>query len=149
MPLYQPQLNEKTQLWVNDQNPWVEIRIRVTSEYPTGDPIMEQMPWSYTLNGVRDPWRTARIMPNVWTTLGKLYVPTSQTVTVHIGETGTSEIAGPHDYSFYAVRGAALSVGRITQGSTSLRAIPYVNVQGVWRVAEGYAKHEGTWKQTI
>lgn len=147
MPLAEPQLTPQTKMWIVDQNPWINVDILVTSEYP--DVIMEEMPWSYTLNSVRDPWRTARIMPNVWITLGRLYVPTSQTVSIHIGETNTSEIEGPHDFSFYVNRGAGSAGARVTQGATSSRAIPYVNVQGVWKVAEGYAKHAGVWRQTI
>lgn len=106
----------------------------------------DQLPWASTVDGVRSSWKTFQVYEgSYWNWMGTVYVGTSQTVTFHLGET---EYGGPADASIFVHRGALFGSVRIFDGQTIRRAIPYVNVNGVWRLAEPWNKHVGTWKQT-
>lgn len=116
-------------------------------EGPYDEPVMEQMPWTYTANGKREDWKAGAPKYRVETLLGEAYITQSQTVTFHLGQT-VAELGGPQDVSFYVPRSDVLSVARVTTGATTKRAVAYVNVNGVWKQAEAYTKHAGVWKQT-
>ncbi len=121
------------------------------NDEPVGDEnvvLTPNMPWSVTVDGVQQPIQTVAINTRRTNFVGYVYVNTSQTITFHLGETNTTELGGPANYSAYVSRGDTLSVGRITQGGGTRRAIPYVRVAGVWRKAEPYVKYAGEWKQT-
>lgn len=123
----------------------------IDMKYGAGDfdSVIEQMPWTLTLNGVKEGWKAFDLYSgDFYQRLGRIWVGKAQTVTFHLGDTGTTEVGGPLDYSFYVQRGTMQSAAYITDGATTKRAVPYVNVGGVWRTAEAYSKQNGEWKQT-
>lgn len=125
--------------------------VTIDMKYGTNDfdSMISQMPWTVTLNGIKQPWKGFDLYSgDFYQRLTTLYVDKGQTVTFHLGETGEPRVGGPSDYSFYVQRGAMLSAAYITKGAASQRATAFVNVNGVWKQAEIYVKYNGEWKQT-
>lgn len=117
-------------------------------ENSTGNAIPE-VPWTYTLNGRKESLRNLSIEDGVKLKHAiQLFVGTAQTIIFHLGESGSTELGGPTDLSAYIQRGSLQGTVNITVGAGTRKAIPYVNVNGVWRIAEPYSRFEGNWTQT-
>lgn len=120
------------------------------SEENYGTVISHDVPWAFTANGVREGWRSGSVYRTYnHQLLGSAWVAASQTITFHLGESNVEVLGEPRDFSVFIYRSDMLSVARITDGAATKRSIPYVKDNGVWRLAEAYAKRAGTWKQTI
>jgi hypothetical protein len=67
-----------------------------------------QLPWAYIANGVSSPWREHDFVAGgEWQRLGGVSVTTSQTVTFKLGDTGTSGLGGPTNFSVAISRATA------------------------------------------
>jgi hypothetical protein len=116
---------------------------------------INDLPWAFTVNG-RTEWRVFERPDKdndapaiVNHQLHKMDVTYSQSVGFLLGDTNNAEIGGPTDFYVYLNRGAGGSGAHLTVGTSLRKAIPYVNVNGVWRVAEPWSKIAGEWKQTV
>lgn len=110
---------------------------------------IQEIPWTYTLNGVKESLRNESLLEGeVEKLFIRLFVGAAQTITFHLGDTNSTELAGPTDLSAYIQRGTVQGTVNITVGNLVKKAIPYINVNGVWKQAEPYSRFEGNWKQT-
>lgn len=109
---------------------------------------LEAVPWAYTLNG-KTEWRSLTL-DNLasYVKIHLMQVTYSQTVIFSLGDTNTYDMGGPTEFSVYVSRGDSGRGVDIRVGTTLRKAIPYINVNGVWKVSEPWAKAAGVWKQT-
>lgn len=111
--------------------------------------IIEQLPWTYTLNGVTESWKSHYFNSDYgWNHLGTIWVGYSQTITLRLGDTGSYDLGGPTDFPVVIHRGSAGTGARVRYGTEQRPAQAWVNVNGVWTPAELWVKHAGVWKQT-
>lgn len=113
--------------------------------------LVDQLPWTYILNGVVQPWRAFRLEANTeWQKLTSLQVDVTQTITFRLGASGNALIGGPTDFEYDVSRVAFASDGlgyaRINVDGIYHQAIPYVNDNGEWKQAEPWARLQGEWK---
>lgn len=125
-------------------------------EYPPPEELVyvPQVPWQYVLDGVESGWQSYEFYSGEWAgtgwkMVGQWWIDHSQTVIFRLGDTGSEELGGPAELSMYINRGAPLGVVHIRVGTEIKQAIPYVNDEGVWKVAEPWAKYIGLWKQSV
>lgn len=106
-----------------------------------------QLPWTYSINGVMEPWKSFKFL---YTTLqqhlGVVYVGYAETFVLHLGDTGTSQLAGPTDFAVDLNQSGIRTVS-IKVGDVYKQAIPYVNVDGVWTPAAPWVASGGQWKE--
>lgn len=111
-----------------------------------------QLPWTYSIDGVMKPWKSVNFSGGPsWQPLGTAYAGGAETVTLHLGDTGTTELGGPTDQTvnLYGYSGGAQdALVRIRDGGVWKFAIPYVNDNGSWKKAVPYVKTPGGWKPT-
>lgn len=87
-------------MMIRDLGGWVEFWLKAGSAT-----FNHQLPWSFTANGAHSGWRTHDFVSGGnWQHLGSVYVTTRQTVTFHLGSTGTSGLGGPTDFSVFLER---------------------------------------------
>lgn len=145
------------QMRMRDNGSLVEFALRSHSALS-----ISQLPWTYSVDGVESSWKSFNFQAHTdWQTLGVLSVSKTQDVIFKIGYTNTS-IGGPTELAaniyrtpppeenpdpggepVVRLRGAIIQVGE-----SQKLAVPYINVNGVWKQAQSWAKREGVWKET-
>lgn len=106
-----------------------------------------QLPWTYSLDGVIKPWQQFNFQDVVTRQhLGLIFVgPYVGDFTLHLGDTGTTQLGGPTDMDV-PINGG-LHTMSIKVGTVWKKAIPYVNVAGVWTPVEPWVMDQGAWKK--
>lgn len=145
-------------LRISDNGDLVEFAIR--SHSPLS---LAQLPWTYKHGETEEPWKSFNFQNTTeWQRLGLYRVTASEDVTLKIGYTNTS-LGGPTELTqnIYRtpppseqdpgspeapvrIRGAIIQVGE-----QQYHALGYINVNGVWKRMETWAKSAGVWKETI
>lgn len=139
------------------------VEFWVQSLSPIGIP---QLPWAFSVGDVQSEWRPYNFQnTTIWQQVGVIHVGDSsvETVTLHLGNTGTSQLGGPTDleinlFSYIQPEdpenppepGEQSPVPRyanITVGNVVKKAIPYVNVAGVWKPALTFHHGANGWKE--
>lgn len=107
-----------------------------------------QLPWTYDIDGVMQPWQQFNFLDVVTKQhLGKIFVGAySSQFTFHLGDTGTAQLGGPTDMQI-SVNGGASTVS-IKVGNNWVKALPFVNVEGVWTPAQAMVMDQSSWKKT-
>lgn len=144
-------LTPQCQLRLYDDGNVIYVLMRVpASQYNEnyGEVVSEQLPFATTVNGVRSSWQAYRLTIGPWHQLAAVYVSSSQTFTFHLGDANSAIVGPAVDFSRYLARADVLSIARIWVNGGIKKGIVYVNVAGVWKVTEAYAKYAGEWKQT-
>lgn len=142
------------------------LRIRddgVTVEFAIRSHVgmtLSQLPWTFAHGDVEEPWKSFNFQSTTdWQRLGMYEVPRTEDVTLKIGYTNTS-LGGPTDFvqniyrtppldeqdpqSQVRIRGAKIQVGE-----QHYNAHGFINVNGVWKRMETWAKAEGVWRETV
>jgi len=150
MPDYTKATGSASTMTIRDNGSTIEFWLTMPGTARSSD-----IPWASTIDG-RTEWRVfdtpshAGVDPPTRTyqflTRAVTY---SQTVGFQLGDTNITEVGGPTDFYQYLKREAGGSGAHLQSGNTIRKAIPYVNVNGVWRVAEPWSRIAGEWKQTI
>lgn len=110
--------------------------------------IIPNLAWTYSIDGVKKSWKSYNFKgTTVWQRLGIFYVPYGQEVTLHMGKTNSSELAGPTDFTIQLAKG--ISAVMVKVSGVYKRAIPYVKHAGVWKQASAHVNVGGTWKETV
>lgn len=112
---------------------------------------IEQIPWTYILNGQIDPWKSFTLEANTaWQKVTTLLVDATQDITFRLGDSHSVLVGGPTDFVQEITRVALISGGtgfaRILVDGIYRQAIPFVNDNGEWKQAEPWAKLQGEWK---
>lgn len=114
------------------------LRTQFSGQFDGGEPVDE---WQLAYSLTNDP-------------------ATATTLTANSGISYLTDLSAGRQYYFWArgrnavgwgpysaVRVATLTAGALVKdGLVYKRAVPYVNDEGVWRLARGMAKASGTWK---
>jgi hypothetical protein len=79
--------------------------------------------------------------------LGYIYVGYAINFTFHMGDTKTPQMGGPTDISVDLNQQGIRTVS-IKVGTEYKKAIPYVNVEGVWQKAAPWVCVDGSWVQS-
>lgn len=113
--------------------------------------VVDQVPWTYVLNGQLQSWRAFRLEANTaWQKVTSLLVSTTQDVTFRLGASGNARLGGPADFTIEVERVSLVSTGhgyaRVLVNGVYRQAIPYVNDNGEWKQAEPWGKIAGIWK---
>lgn len=113
--------------------------------------LVEQIPWTYILNGQVIPWQAFRLEANTaWQKVTSLQVYVTQTITFRLGDSGNALIGGPTDFEYDVTRIPFVSDGQgyaeINVDGLYHQAIPYVKDSGEWKQAEPWARLLGEWK---
>lgn len=150
MPDYTKATGSGSTMIIRDNGETVELWLVMPGTTRSSD-----IPWAFTING-RTEWRvfdppshTGEDPPTRSYQFLSMAVSYSQTVGFQLGDTNISEIGGPTDFFQYLTRAAGGSGAHLQSGDTIRKAIPYVKVDGVWRIAEPWSKIAGVWRQTI
>lgn len=112
---------------------------------------VEQIPWTYILNGQVDPWKSFTLEANTaWQKVTTLLVDATQDITFRLGDSHNVLVGGPTDMVLEIERVPLISGGtgyaRILVDGVYRQAIPFVNDDGEWKQAEPWAKLQGEWK---
>lgn len=149
MPDYTMPTGTSSTMTIRDNGSTVEFWLTVP-----GSSYGSNIPWAFTVNG-RTEWRefdppdTTGPAPETRThQFLTIDVPYSQTIGFQIADTNNAAIGGPTDFFQYITRGAGGAGVTLQVGNELKKAIPYINVNGVWKVAEPWSKIAGEWKQT-
>lgn len=104
-----------------------------------------QLPWTYSIDGVIHDWQQFNFQDQVTRQhLGLVYVGAySSQFTLHLGSTGTTQLGGPTDMVI-DINGGVKYVN-IKVGDVYKKALPFVNVEGVWHPASAYVMDQ-SWK---
>lgn len=115
----------------------------------TSPVAVPQLPWTFTLAGVKRSWKSFNLDDTTaWQRLGGAYLGDLGSVTLHLGNTGTTQLGGPTDF-LVEFEGGVGAVD-IQVGDEIKKAIPYICVvPGVWKPATPYANDKGAWKPTV
>lgn len=113
-----------------------------------------QLPWTYSVDGVMDSWKSFNFSGGAaWQLLGGVHVGNAETFTLHLGDTGTTELNGPTDlavnlFGHVPEGGVEDALVRVRHDGSWKKAIPYVNVDGSWKQAIPYVRTPEGWKPT-
>lgn len=107
-----------------------------------------QLPWTYSLDGVQQPWRSFNFQNSVLRQyLGKVFVGYTSIFTLHLGKTNTTQMGGPTnlvvDLNQHGVNTVSIFVD-----NTWKKAVPFVRDGGVWKPATAFINVQSTWKET-
>lgn len=106
-----------------------------------------QLPWSYSIDGVKSDTKSFKFLSTTaWQHVGKVFVDYASTFIFHIDATGHPELGGPTDLSVTLANSTKLV--SIKVGNTWQKALPYVNVNGVWTPAVPMV-FSSTWKEVV
>lgn len=113
--------------------------------------LITQVPWTVTLNGVLQSWKSFRLEANnAWQKVATLYVGSTQDVTFHLGASGNVKLGGPSDFTVDIQRGDLVGGGggraRVVDGGVYKSAIGWINDQGEWKQVQPWAKKAGLWR---
>lgn len=113
--------------------------------------MVDQIPWTFILDGVVQPWRSFRLEANTaWQKLTSLKVDVTQTITFRLGASGNALVGGPTDFEADITRVPLVSGGtgyaRIVVNGVYRQAIPYIRDNGEWKQAEPWARLAGEWR---
>lgn len=122
-----------------------EVVVILQSTSPVAIP---QLPWSFSLDAVQS---TIKSYPfgntTVRQTLGVIHVGSAASFTFHLGNTHHPQLGGPTDFEIDLTGGKSLV--SIKVGTEYKKAVPYVRVGGVWKPAEAWAAHNGSWLKAL
>lgn len=109
-----------------------------------------QLPWSYSIDGVVSDTRSFNfIATTAWQFLSKIYVgPDALDFIFHIDDTGHVELGGPTDLTIQ-LQNTSQHLVNVKVGDTYKKAIPYVNVNGVWVQAVPMVMVNSQWKVVV
>jgi len=113
----------------------------------TSTKAIPQLPWTYSLDGVMQPWKSFNFTDTVLRQhLGLVYVGYAETFTLHLGPTATTQMGGPTDFTVdlnqHGVNTVSILVGGVWK-----KAIPFVRDGGVWKPAAAYVMTGSVWKE--
>lgn len=124
---------------------------------------ISQLPWAYSKDATRSGWNSFNFRDTtLWQGLGSVYVGDSvQSFTLHLGDSGTSQLGGPTDHQVslfgYVAPEDPIDPGPtgptinrnmyVKVGDLYKRATPYVNVNGVWQIAQPFVRTERGWSE--
>lgn len=121
------------------------VRLLILSSSPV---VIPEMPWAYSIDGVMSSWQSFNFLNTTnWQQLGLIYVGYAATFVLHIGDTGTTQLDGPADFEISLQRGSGIKTVSIKDGDVYKKAIPFVNVDGVWQPAAPMVMSVGEWKE--
>lgn len=112
------------------------------------DAFAPEMPWTFTLNGITEGWRSFNFTGGAPQLVTTLWVGYTQTVVFKMGETGIVDLGGPTDLSVEIFRGSSTGVARVKSGTIHKTALAYVRDGGVWKPAETWVKVASVWRRT-
>lgn len=113
----------------------------------TAPVLIPQLPWTYSIDGVMQPWKSFSFKFNAARQhLGLIYVGRADTFTLHLGATGKPQLDGPTDFTVQLNQGGEKTIS-VKVGAVWKQAVCYVNVEGVWKPAAPWVMAAGTWKE--
>lgn len=113
--------------------------------------LITQVPWTVTLNGAQQSWKSFRLEANVaWQKVATLFANQSQTLTFHLGASGNVKLGGPTNFDVEIDRGELPDeVGgraRVVDAGVNKPALVWLKDQGEWKITQPWAKKAGLWK---
>lgn len=121
------------------------VDLYIASSTPIAVP---QLPWSYSIDGVKSDTKSFNFQATViWQHVSKIYVGYATTFIFHIDTTGHVELGGPTDFEITLQNGT--KVVNVKVGEAYLKAIPYVNVGGVWTPAIPMVMANSSWVEVV
>lgn len=110
--------------------------------------------WSYSIEAVDYSVRAFNFASGDtdWQQLGSIYVGLAQDFTLRMGNSSTTELAGPTDFNValygYNAGGSTQTVD-VRVGGVYKKAQTHVRVAGVWKTATPFVKKDGVWVQIL
>lgn len=118
---------------------YVNVFARSLSPVP-----IPNMVWLYSIDGVRSPLRTFNFQnTTLLQFLGTVYVGYSSTFSVHLNNTGTTQMGGPVDLEIDLLN--QLRTVSVKLDGVYYKAFPYVKIEGTWLPASPYVMKDGVW----
>ena len=104
-----------------------------------------QLAWAYSIDGNMSSWQQFNFQDVVTRQkLGHVYYGAySSQFTLHLADTGTTQLGGPTDMQI-SVNGGAKYVN-VKVGDVYKKALAFVNDGGVWKPANPYVAYKGNW----
>jgi hypothetical protein len=124
------------------------VDLYIASTAPISIP---QLPWSYSIDGVKSDTRSFNfVVTTAWQHVSKIYVGYAHSFIFHIDNTGHAELGGPTDLEVVLHSGGTKFVYiKDDFEFTYKKAIPYVNVNGVWTPAVPMVMSNGEWVEVV
>ena len=149
MPTYtQPTGNAGTMRIDDDGVSTVDIWLLGVNE------LVTQVPWTVTLNGQMQSWKSFRLEANLaWQKVASLFVDTTQEITFHLGASGNVKLGGPSNFVVDIPRGDLVGGGsnlaRVVANGVHKRAIVWLRDEGVHKQVRPWAKKAGKWRPVL
>lgn len=128
------------------------VELWVQSLSPVSIP---DLPWTYSINSSRSSWKSFNFVDTtMWQRLAEVYAGTNETFTLHLGDTGTSQLNGPTDHQINLAGYIPSTSGPTGSGQVVIKAggvyknaTPYVKHNGVWKIAQPFVRGERGWTE--
>lgn len=120
-----------------DDSDLMTVELWLKSSSPVSVP---ELPWAYSVDGAGTSWRSFNFTDTtLWQRIHIAHVGTSETFTMHLGDTNTSQLEGPTDLE--------INLAGYVEPDGSQSGLVDVRVDGSWKKAVPYVRHGGSWKK--